>query len=69
MYYIKWVFNLKKKFDNYVIFYYVNISVKFWGLFYLVGFDRSKFLLLYENICNLSGFGNFYYVYIFIDFC
>lgn len=36
---------------------------------YLVGFDWSKFLLLYENICNLSGFGNFYYVYIFIDFC
>lgn len=36
MYYMKWVFNLKKKFDNQAILYHVNISVKFWGSFHLL---------------------------------
>lgn len=69
MYYIKWVFNLKKKIDNQAILYHVNISVKFWGSFHLVGLDRSKLLSLHENTCNLSGLGNFYHAHISINLC
>lgn len=70
MYYIKWVFNLKKKFDNHAIFYHVNINVKFGGSFHLLDLDWIKLLSLHENTCNLNGLGNFYYAHVltFVSF-